>query len=362
MGRGVSAGRRVVCRFVTQRPIVFLDIDGTLLPLGPGDRSRAVDDPQAWRAQANPQLSRLRQAPSYDLVRLGGELVWATAWGQDANVVVAPILALGRLPLVDFDEDDDVPLPSGLHWKTASLVRHAAGRPFVWLDDEIRDLDLHWVEAAHPGPALLHRVSPTSGLTEEDLAGVRAWVREVAGDPVPDVVPPPLRAIMDARYDDDGRGVDFEPYPELEPVAETGWWLRHWTGNPDVTGDEFRSFGHDGAGRYVCSWLIREGAELADQPVVYLGSEGDVAVLAADAWDALWFFAHGYGPHDVPSELEPGEWHSRAEPDRVVRAHAELTQAAERLAPGRRRRVEQIVAEAAAGLPHLGTWVDDLCG
>ncbi|GHH77273.1 HAD domain-containing protein [Promicromonospora soli] len=347
---------------MTQRPIVFLDIDGTLLPLGPGDRSLAVDDPGAWRAQSNPQLGRLRRAPSYDLVRLGGELVWATAWGQDANEVVAPILALGQLPVVDFEEDDDVPVPGGLHWKTASLVRHAGGCPFVWLDDEIRDLDQQWVEAAHPGPALLHRVSPTSGLTEDDLALVKAWVQEIAGPPLPDVVPPPLRAIMDAWYDyDNGRGVAFEPYLELEPVAETGWWLRHWTGNPDVTGEEFRPFGQDGGGGYACSWMIREGADLVDQPVVYLGSDGDVAVLAADAWDALWFFAHGFGPHDVPSEFEPGERYFKPDPDRTVRPHVELAQAADRLAPGRRRAVDQIVADATVGLPDLRTWVDDLC-
>ena len=108
---------------------------------------------------------------------------------------------------------------------------------------------------------------------------------EVAGPPLSDVVPPPLRAIMDARYDyDDGRGVTFEPYMELEPVAETAWWLRHWTGNPDVTGEGFRPFGSDGGGGYVCSWMIRGGADLVDQPVVYLGSDGDVVVLAADAW------------------------------------------------------------------------------
>lgn len=347
---------------MTQRPIVFLDIDGTLLPLGPGDRSDAVDDPRAWRANSNPLLGALHRVPSHVLLQLGAELVWATAWGQDANDVVAPILALGSLPVVDFDADDDLAVPGGLHWKTASLVRYAAGGPFVWLDDEIRDVDRQWVEAAHPGPALLHKVSPTSGLTEDDLAVVKAWVQEIAGPPCSDVVLPPLRAIMNARYDyDNGRGVAFEPYPELEPVAETGWWLRHWTGNPDMTGEEFRPFGQDGGGGYVCSWVVREGTDLVDQPVAYLGSDGDVAVLAADAWDALWFFAHGFGPHDVPGELEPGEFSFTPEPDRIVQPHVELTLSADRLAPGRRRPVEQIVAEAAVDVPDLRAWIDELC-
>ncbi|GHH66511.1 hypothetical protein [Promicromonospora soli] len=108
--------------------IVFLDVDGTLLPLGPGDRSQAVDDPRAWRAQSNPQLGKLRRAPSYDLVRLGAELVWATTWGQDANDVVAPILVLGRMPVVDFEEDDDLPVPSvPRKLRAASVFTRAPG-------------------------------------------------------------------------------------------------------------------------------------------------------------------------------------------------------------------------------------------
>lgn len=62
----------------------------------------------------------------------------------DANDLVAPRLGLPELPVVDFPDDDT---EQALHWKTASLTRWAAGRTFVWLDDEITDVDRRWVQA-----------------------------------------------------------------------------------------------------------------------------------------------------------------------------------------------------------------------
>jgi hypothetical protein len=44
-------------------------------------------------------------------------------------------------------------------------VRWAAGRPFVWLDDEIEDVGRRWVSDHHSGRALLYRVDPYVGLT-----------------------------------------------------------------------------------------------------------------------------------------------------------------------------------------------------
>ncbi len=34
-----------------------------------------------------------------------------------------------------------------MHWKTRRLVQWAAGRRFVWADDEITDTDRMWVAA-----------------------------------------------------------------------------------------------------------------------------------------------------------------------------------------------------------------------
>lgn len=105
------------------------------------------------------------------------DLVWATTWMSDANECIAPWLGLPELPVVDWPEPSDEDGRDGLHWKTRALLDRAAGRPFVWVDDEITDADRAWVAEHHRGRALLYRVDPRIGLTDEDFTTVDAWLR-----------------------------------------------------------------------------------------------------------------------------------------------------------------------------------------
>ncbi|NUT38399.1 MAG: hypothetical protein HOV86_00300 [Thermoactinospora sp.] len=147
------------------RSLLFLDVDGPLLPFGEG--ARAASSP------LTPELGRR-------LAALPCELVWATTWEEAANTDIAPRLGLPRLPVVRWREPTDQEEREdrwfGLCWKTRTLVRWAAGRSFAWVDDEITDADREWVAAHHEGPALLHRVEPAVGLVEEDLAVLARWV------------------------------------------------------------------------------------------------------------------------------------------------------------------------------------------
>ncbi|MFC7640991.1 SMI1/KNR4 family protein [Streptosporangium lutulentum] len=90
---------------------------------------------------------------------------------------------------------------------------------------------------------------------------------------------------------DEAHGCDFEPYDRFEEPDRTAWWFRLWTGNQEVDGGEFRFFGTTGAGDYVGFWLVRPDAAITDQPVVYIGSEGECGVIAGDLGDLLWLFA-----------------------------------------------------------------------
>ncbi len=159
------------------RPLLFLDVDGPLIPFGSGAppaRGPLTD-------AGHPLLGRLDLTVGARLLALPCELVWATTWQHEANDTIAPRLGLPRLPVVPWPEQDDgTPAPRGLHWKTRHLSAWAGPRPFVWLDDEIGATDRTWTEAAHPAPALLHRVDPTKGLTEADLEAVRAWLDRAA--------------------------------------------------------------------------------------------------------------------------------------------------------------------------------------
>ncbi|MHB9860761.1 HAD domain-containing protein [Streptomyces sp. YIM S03343] len=157
--------------------LLFLDIDGTLIPFGAPSYPDHKPPPTHPSAPTHPLLPRLDPALGPRLTALGCDLVWATTWMEEANATVSPWLGLPPLPVLDCpDEQDQSPAPRGLHWKTPLLVTWAAARPFIWLDDEITATDRTWVETHHPSPSLLHRVNPREGLTDADFAALERWL------------------------------------------------------------------------------------------------------------------------------------------------------------------------------------------
>lgn len=158
--------------------ILFLDIDGTILPFG-ASRPYPVYDGEV--AAGHPLLTRVDPGLGARLSALGCELVWATTWeATDANELLAPWLGLPPLPAVDWPDTPEAPdapdEEGGLHWKTRPLMDRSAGRPFIWVDDELGEVDRAWVAAHHPAPALLHRVDHRYGLTDADLTVVGDWL------------------------------------------------------------------------------------------------------------------------------------------------------------------------------------------
>lgn len=162
---------------MVDRPLLFLDVDGPLIPFG-GNRQREAEDPAP-----DAHLARLKRSVGLRLATLPCDLVWATAWEDQANVEVAPRIGLPQLPVVNWpassDEREHVDEWFGLHWKTQTLVDWAAGRAFAWVDDEISGADQDWVSENHPGQALLHRVKSSRGLTDKDFATLDKWLRAV---------------------------------------------------------------------------------------------------------------------------------------------------------------------------------------
>lgn len=174
---------------LVDRPLLFLDVDGTLLPVGGVQRPSTLEEWYArWQNASNPHLATIVSEHGPRLLAMPCDLMWATAWMSDANEVIGPLLGLPELPVVDLGElpgfDDPVAseqdATAELNWKTRALVELAAGRPFIWVDDEIADVDRAWVTAHHAGPALLHRVNREFGLIEADLARVEVWLQTKA--------------------------------------------------------------------------------------------------------------------------------------------------------------------------------------
>ena len=152
------------------------------------------------------------------------------------------------------------------------------------------------------------------------------------------VFPEALSSVVGIAFDyAEGNGIDYEPYSAFPGAEDTTDWIRAWTGNQELDGDAFRPFGMDGTGGQVAFWRVRAGRPLVEQPVVFLGSEGDIRVLSQDLTGFLWLLADGIGPVDVMGYE-----------DREPRPSAELAAIAARHAGTSSRRPATEILEAAA--------------
>lgn len=111
---------------------------------------------------------------------------------------------------------------------------------------------------------------------------------------------------------EDHDGHDFEPDDMFEWSVETTQWWRAWTGNAAAGVPPFRVFGRDGSGGVAAFWVRTPGAAIDTQPIVFLGSEGELDVIARNLGDYLWLLANGVGPlemidglHRIPEPI-PG--------------------------------------------------------
>jgi hypothetical protein len=148
-------------------PLLFLDVDGVVLPFGA-------------------ELDDLGADLGGRLAALPGELVWATAWEHGANREIAPRLGLPQLPVVEWRAptvaQETLDEYFNLHWKTRQVVEWADGRDFAWADDEVTASDRDWIAEHHPGRALVHHVRALFGLTGADFEVLGQWLRAVRGD------------------------------------------------------------------------------------------------------------------------------------------------------------------------------------
>ncbi|MFJ9581814.1 SMI1/KNR4 family protein [Streptomyces sp. NPDC101191] len=167
--------------------------------------------------------------------------------------------------------------------------------------------------------------------------------------------PAALAAAMAVRLACIGEdGVDFEPYVSFLSADETTDWFRAWTGNGDLDGDAFRVFGQDGTGGYAAFWLVRPGRELVEQPIVFLGSEGETGVVAGDLGAFLWLLADGLGPWEAATSYEP-------EPDWAPQVNEDLAAIAQQYAPGCQASAPAIIADAAREFPDFDDTMMGLC-
>ena len=119
-------------------------------------------------------------------------------------------------------------------------------------------------------------------------------------------MPKALSELLELEFDyAEGNGMDFEPYSKFLSVDDTRSWIQAWTGNNELSGEEYLVFGQDGTGGYAAIWCAHANKELLDQPIVFFGSEGDLGVIADNFSSFLWLLAGGFGPYEAVAY--PGE-------------------------------------------------------
>ena len=113
-------------------------------------------------------------------------------------------------------------------------------------------------------------------------------------------IPDVLRQLNSMDFDyADGEGIDFEPFSEFLSLDKTRKWIQAWTGNTSLDGHEYLVFGSDGAGGSAAFWCCESDKDILDQPIVFFGSEGELAVIASNFGDYLWLLAGNLGPAEA---------------------------------------------------------------
>ena len=170
-----SLGARYAQDMADQRPILALDVDGTLSLFGFGGdldeapgRFHLIDGvAHCIPDEAGGRLARLAER---------FELVWATGWEDRANDTLPVILGLpAKLPFLTFDGRARF---GTAHWKVEAIDEYAGDRPLAWVDDCL-DESCHSWAAERQAPTLLVPCESDRGLEEAHVEALLAWAAEL---------------------------------------------------------------------------------------------------------------------------------------------------------------------------------------
>jgi len=162
-------------RIRPQRPLCLLDVDGVIAVLGSGSGEPTFEAvvagyPVSIAVAAQERLSRLATV---------FQLVWATAWMEDAAEALGPVLGLpDDVPFLRFDPDADRDAPT---YKLPVVKRFVRDRPVAWVDDELGEDVIAWADQREE-PTLLVCCDPRVGLTDEDVDDLLAFASSVTDE------------------------------------------------------------------------------------------------------------------------------------------------------------------------------------
>jgi len=250
---------------MTGRPLLLLDIDGTLLPLAPVPGGAALE----YGGMQLPYRPSVLETLRY-LVWAGCEICWLTTWEAELSADLGRLLSL---PPFEGPEQ----WVSRPNWKMHAALNIARSRrppAWVWADDWMEDDIMEIVRARHP-EALLIAPDGDEGLTDEHMTQIEAWllpVQEVLGRLVihlgSTLVAPLTSSLPDSSVPGRRRTVDRgpdEPASKLVRTAHRALTL----------------VAHEGGDQSAQAWFSSTDAFLGEAPSAALRRGRLDAVLEA---------------------------------------------------------------------------------
>jgi hypothetical protein len=151
---------------------LLLDVDGVLNPFAADTCPPGYTEHDLFPGEEPVRLSTAHRAWLDDLASRF-EVVWATAWGAEANRLLAPLLLLPQLPVISFPVVPFEPLE-----KLPAVKRFAGRRPLVWIDDMLTAEAQLWAGRRRV-PTLLIATDPAVGLTRAATDRALRWADDL---------------------------------------------------------------------------------------------------------------------------------------------------------------------------------------
>jgi hypothetical protein len=152
-------------------PALLLDVDGVLNPYGSVTCPEGFTEYDLFPGEEPVRLC-LAHGEWISELRQVFDVAWATAWNDDANRLLAPLLGIAALPVVAMPSAPFQPRD-----KVAPVARFAEARPAVWIDDLHPAEAWAWSTGRHE-PTLLIPVAPSIGLTRQAVDRALLWASQ----------------------------------------------------------------------------------------------------------------------------------------------------------------------------------------
>ncbi len=161
------------------RPLLLVDIDGVLNPYGIDGCPPGYNQHILFPEDYEPVCLAPVHGEWLNELASSSDLVWASAWGFQANELVGPILDLPPIPFVPMP-----PIPFPPREKVPAIEAYVGDKAFAWVDDVELPEAAAWA-AARAAPTLLLLTDPHIGLQRSHVDTLLAWAEALMQPPFP---------------------------------------------------------------------------------------------------------------------------------------------------------------------------------